>query len=54
MQNVLDINDQLFIDTSEMRLSKKKKKKKHNHYITPQGTNWNFTILSLFLNDRLK
>ena len=52
MQNVLDIHNQLFIDTSKMRLSKYKNK--HNHYIALRGRKWNFIILSLFLNDLTK
>ena len=52
VQNVLDINDQLIIATNEIRLSKYKNK--HNHYIAPLGTMWNFTILSVFLNELKK
>ena len=46
---VLDIDDTMNILIDEMRFSDYQKKS--NHYISPQGASWSFSLLSVFLNE---
>ena len=49
LQSILSIDDSIQIATNEMRLSTYNKNR--SHLISPQGICWNFSILSVFLNE---